>query len=80
MRLGTGGIVHPDAERDGVGDTPCVCCGKATRGERWVHLAGYGGQFVTEDEPVDETEDLGWFPIGPECAKKLPAGYVSSGA
>lgn len=25
---------------------------------------------------TDEAADMGWWPVGPECAKKLPAGYV----
>lgn len=60
------------------GDDPCFLCGKATRGERFVHLARYGGALVSEDETLNEAEDMGYFPVGPECAKKLDPSLVTT--
>ena len=64
-------VMHPDAERNAKGDHPCFLCGKATDGSREVHLVT-SGFLVPMDEEVEPDEDQGFFPIGPECAKKLP--------
>ncbi len=59
------------------GDAPCFLCGRETDGSRSVHLA-VAGEIVPLVEDLDASDDQGWFPIGPECAKKLPAGFVRS--
>ena len=56
-------------------DTPCIACGKATDGSRTVHLTT-DGFLVRADATVDPDRDQGWFDIGPECARKLPSGFV----
>lgn len=54
----------------------CVACQHDLnpRRARWVHLVN-GGPFALhpEDEAayVDDGGNLGWFPIGPDCSKKL---------
>ncbi len=58
-------------------DQPCFRCGRPTDGTREVHLA-VSGALVPVDAAVPASEDQGWFPIGPECAKKLSAGLVRS--
>lgn len=68
-------VRRPDAEKKAQGDQPCFLCGKATDGSRLVHLATFGA-LVPISETLPEHEDQGFFPIGPECAKKLPADYV----
>lgn len=69
-------VQRPDAEKKATGDEPCFLCGKATDGSRFVHLVT-SGHLVPIAEDVADNEDQGWFPVGPECAKKLPAGYVA---
>lgn len=57
---------------------PCFLCGRAVKGEKGkaIHLS-VRGEIVPIDVELDPSEDQGWFDIGPECAKKLPKGYVA---
>lgn len=73
--ISIGTVCRPDAEQRAQGDHPCVLCGKATTGERLVHLATTG-HLVPVAETLDEREDQGWFPVGPECARKLTAAHI----
>lgn len=54
---------------------PCACCGHAVVTSpgvttNWVHVvdggASYGGA-----EDTNDAGDMGWFPVGPSCAKRL---------
>ncbi len=72
-------VAQPDAEQVARGDHPCFLCGKATKGERQIHLHTRGF-IVPVDEEIPEEHDQGWFDIGPECAKKLPKGFVARDA
>jgi hypothetical protein len=59
---------------------PCLLCGKATNGRRWwVHLHT-SGSLIPADADVDPASDQGWFPVGTECARKVPRAYRSEGA
>jgi len=40
-----------------------------------IHLST-GGGLIPVDQADGSDDDQGWFPIGTECAKKLPAAYV----
>lgn len=40
----------------------------------WVHVSG-GASLVPIGSDVDEVADMGYFPVGSECAKKIPAEY-----
>lgn len=62
--------------------TECVLCGKQTsRNGRsngttiHVRVVDGGGRFATPDEVVDARGDMGYFPVGSECAKSLPDEY-----
>lgn len=55
---------------------PCVLCGRGTSGAHWIHMST-DCDLVAIDATLPENEDQGWFTIGPECAKKIPAGFVS---
>ena len=64
-------------------ETPCIICGKGVKNP-WrytVHLF-YGNTLVTADEAqsLDESGDLGAWPIGDDCLKKHPevAPYLST--
>lgn len=59
----------------------CFLCGRGitAKGQgRNVHMLT-DGTFAPVDmaeEEIPESLDQGWFPVGPECAKRLPKGYV----
>ncbi len=67
------GLIRED--RRNKGDFPCFACGRATDGTRQVHLLT-SGFIVAAGSAVDPARDQGWFPIGPECARKVPSGFV----
>lgn len=76
-------IQRPDDERERNekrtckgGEEPCILCGRKTDSELFVHLST-SYRLISVGQEVDEASDQGWFPVGPECAKKLPAEYVS---
>lgn len=68
--------IKPQADR-------CYLCGRPVKdwqdGPVWsVHLNGATGELfpVAEDHDTDPASQ-GWFTIGSECAKRIPAAYVS---
>lgn len=58
----------------------CALCGNRVKPEtaREIHK-NTNGQILPIEATVAENEDMGWYSVGPECAKKLPAGYVTGG-
>jgi hypothetical protein len=59
------------------GGAECLFCRSLIRDARaaiHVHMATTG-ELVTEDESLAEHEDQGFFPVGPECARKVPRAY-----
>ena len=76
------GTKRANEERGTGGKEPCVLCGrglteKAIDNGWWVEM-GHGGLvlFHTADEP--DTADpgyMGFFPLGSECAKRIPATH-----
>jgi len=59
------------------GGAECLICGRPIRDVKTathVHLLTTG-DLASRDEPVAEEEDQGFFPVGPECAKLLPAFF-----
>jgi hypothetical protein len=73
----------------GVGGTytgdECVVCGRRTSRKSRTNgttLHGWvvdgGGRFARLDETdmIDSPGDMGYFPVGSECAKAFPAGYL----
>jgi hypothetical protein len=68
---------HPDFNRNQAkaGDrTPCCICGKGIKNmSKAKHLrVNTANQFVADDVELAPGEDMGCFPIGPECLKKHP--------
>jgi hypothetical protein len=71
---------HLQDEKNGVGQTPCIICGRGVR-EPWkytVHMY-WGTTLVTAEEiatlsndELPENADLGMWPIGADCLKKHP--------
>lgn len=60
---------------------PCVLCGKAILRNSSIHarVLDGGARFATEEEAKSVAEysgDMGWYPVGPECARKLRSAGV----
>lgn len=56
-------------------EQPCFRCGRKVRPDgAYVHLRT-DGLVAPADAILASNEDQGWFPIGPECAKSIPAKF-----
>jgi hypothetical protein len=64
------------ANKSGEQQAPCVVCGRgiATSRQRFmVHVVDGGLSLaLPEDETTDPRDDLGLYPIGPDCRRKHP--------
>lgn len=60
-------------ERHGIFGNTCFCCGRPTAEKQFVHLLT-SGDVINTTEEVENSQ--GFFPIGPECAKKYPKEFV----
>lgn len=57
---------------------PCACCGrKVVTAEirHWIHVVG-GGIAYGGEEDTGDGGDMGWFPVGATCAKRLRAAGI----
>lgn len=58
-------------------ESPCCLCGKSTKddGSLYVHVTDGGSRFATKEEHESGESlgggDMGCFPVGASCAKKL---------
>ncbi len=54
---------------------PCACCGKPvkTATERYFAHVVDGGSAWGGEGDTGDGGDMGWYPIGPSCAKRLRA-------
>ncbi len=56
----------------------CAICGRRTKPDAaHARVVDGGTRFATPDEVADEAGDMGFFPIGSECAKSLPTAYLT---
>jgi hypothetical protein len=55
----------------------CVLCGRSTPSPKYFVEIAHGGRIVRLGS-ADTTDPgyMGFYPIGPECRKRLPAAYV----
>lgn len=59
----------------------CIACGKLTsnKGQSEGVYIGGGGDLIIHPKDYDtyphRGEEMGWFPVGRECIKKVPAEY-----
>lgn len=67
-------LQRPDAEDSG-NMNPCILCGKETTNKQFVRLTVFG--MLTTVEPTED-EDQGYYPVGPECAKRIPVEFVTT--
>jgi hypothetical protein len=69
--------------QDSDAENPCVCCGRKTGKNPLGAIIVGGGAFMCRPEDANAFEKydggwMGWFPVGSECAKKFPAGYLTT--
>lgn len=59
--------------------THCDCCGRPIKGapKFWIEVVGSGDE-VAPAAGSERADSLGFFPLGPDCAKRYPTGYVST--
>lgn len=68
-------------ERGGVTLFACIHCGRNTgtqRNTQGVCVSGGGGTIVHPDDYDDYPHlggEMGWFPVGRECIKRIPAEF-----
>ena len=60
---------------------PCVICGKPVKNSspaKSAEVTDGGNRFVPIAEKADENDDgyMGFYPVGSECARLFPAGYL----
>jgi hypothetical protein len=57
-------------------ETPCKLCGRPIKDQskaKQLHFGTGNAVLITEDEPeVGTADDCGYFPVGPNCARKYP--------
>lgn len=74
---------HKNEDRCESPATPCALCGKAVK-EPWpasVRVVDGGASFATREQvegkaPIDAAGDMGGWPLGSDCARKLRAAGV----
>jgi hypothetical protein len=85
---------HPDysknADRTGMSDehAPCAWCGRKVRDDAsryWACVADGGSRFIPIADAAREEEEepgsyMGFWAVGPECAKLFPPGYLHRGS
>lgn len=61
---------------------PCFFCGNGVKDplKHQVHFVTDGTLFPVDEDHDNDPESQGWFSVGPDCAKKLPAGFVTGRA
>ena len=72
---------HENAAACAPGQEPCVLCGEPLRTAKYeAHVVAGGAEFATGDTPFNEDDagDMGWYFVGPECARKIPLAYRSA--
>lgn len=77
---------HDNAAVSPAGTDPCAICGKpikATAETLWAHVVEGSARFLLLSEEltyVEDGGDQGCWPVGADCAKRFPAGYLATSA
>jgi hypothetical protein len=61
--------------KHGKSANPCFLCGRQVTGSLLVHYTTKG-KLTDEWDETKVPDSQGCFPVGPECAKTLPKGFV----
>lgn len=76
------GPAYQEAVKHGMTGFECIVCGKQTRRTGKIALVRVGQSQpgglapVQIDADIREEDDLGFFPVGPDCSKKFPNSYI----
>jgi hypothetical protein len=62
-------------DRYGDHSNTCVCCGKPIA-EPKLHVHMSTGWMVKHTADLDESDSQGFFPVGPDCAKRIHSDYL----
>lgn len=64
-------------ELKGDGEQTCIVCGHLLRRSRQIHIIDGGAAVAHPDYEYPYSEaDLGWYSIGPECARMFPSYWM----
>jgi hypothetical protein len=66
---------NDNVERYGEHDDTCICCGKRISNVTF-HVHMNTDWKIKPVEDSSEQDSQGFFPVGPECAKKIQFGYL----
>ena len=77
----SGSRYHEWSRSQPAGTMPCVLCGKPVRLDQGPPMAEVfrGGAFVMAEGPDPDESDpgyMGWFPVGPDCLRRLRSAGV----
>ena len=66
----------PNYKDKGKGGDPCFLCGRAVNHEtsKNIHLL-CDGRIVDSNDDFG-SNDQGFFPVGPECSRKIPKNFL----
>lgn len=64
---------YDNIDKYGDHSNTCFICGKRTSKNKWVHYTTRGN--LTNNPNHEHSQ--GYFPIGSECAKKLPKSFIT---
>lgn len=72
--------LDPDFRRQPKTDHFCCVCQRDIKGAAagWLHFVGGGMQEITDSQNFDAAGDMGCFPVGPECARKVKKALGAS--
>ena len=59
-------------------DERCICCGRKVKPsavQYWVRVSS-SNCFIPTDVKISESCDLGYSPVGSDCAKRFPSEFV----
>jgi hypothetical protein len=68
----------------GVDSSACLLCQRplARPPRLWVHCVSgdirLAAPVDADPDDIDEAGDMGWWPVGADCGKHLPAAYVTA--
>jgi hypothetical protein len=80
MAAAIAAMVWADKNQGSIGH--CAACGRKLSGTpQWVEVIDGGSSVAAPGLDPDTTDAgyMGWFPVGPECARRHFRGFTSGG-